>query len=133
MFKTKVKCPYCGHHFTYSIFGFNRTVICEQCKKKIFVETKSSMYMLLFLVFLLASDYVRDAIETALPNQSEMIYFIVMFAITIVALLLVMFVLIKLFGFTSVYRIRDEEFYKDAVQQANANKAKRQANKKKRK
>ena len=130
MFKTKVKCPYCGHPFTYSIFGFNRTVVCEHCKKKIFVETKTTMYMLLFLVFLLASDYIRDAIEAILPNQGEVVYFIVMLSVTILALLAVMLILVKLFGFTSVYRIRDEQFYKEAVQKSMDDKAKKKANKK---
>ena len=79
MFHTNVRCPHCGHEFTYSIFRFNSTVCCEKCQKKIYIETKTSMYMIL----------------------------------------LVMFVLIKLFGFTSVYRIRDDVYYREAVQRAN--------------
>lgn len=120
MLHTKVKCPYCGHEFQYHIFRFNSTQVCEKCGKKIYIETKNSMYFLLFLVFLLASDYIRAFLVAQLPNQSEVIYFLAMFAIMSVSILLVMFILIKLFGFTSIYRIRDDQFYREQVEKASA-------------
>ena len=119
MFHTNVRCPHCGHEFTYSIFRFNSTVCCEKCQKKIYIETKTSMYMILFVVFLLASDYIKAFLHTILPNQAAFLYFGLMFFIILISLLLVMFVLIKLFGFTSVYRIRDDVYYREAVQRAN--------------
>lgn len=122
MFHTKVRCPHCGHEFTYSIFRFNSTVCCEKCKKTIYIETKTSMYMILFVLFLLASDYIKAFLHSILPNQADAVYFILMFVIVLVALLVVMFVLIKLFGFTSVYRIRDDLYYRDAVKRADERK-----------
>ena len=122
MFHEKVRCPHCGHEFSYSIFRFNSTVECEKCGKKIYIETKNSMYMLLFLVFLLASDYIRDFLVHQFPEQSEVVYFLMMFAIMMLAILVVMFVLIKLFGFTSIYRIRDDQFYREQVEKASSRK-----------
>ena len=58
-------------------------------------------------------------LHTILPNQAAFLYFGLMFFIILISLLLVMFVLIKLFGFTSVYRIRDDVYYREAVQRAN--------------
>ena len=75
--------------------------------------------MILFVVFLLASDYIKASLHTILPNQAAFLYFGLMFFIILISLLLVMFVLIKLFGFTSVYRIRDDVYYREAVQRAN--------------
>lgn len=128
MFHTKVRCPNCGHEFEYNIFRFNSTVECEKCGKKIYIETKNSMYFLLFLVFLLASDYIRAFLVSQFPNQSEVVYFLLMFAIMSVSILLVMFVLIKLFGFTSVYRIRDDLFYREQVEKASARTKKNKKN-----
>ena len=75
--------------------------------------------MILFVVFLLASYYIKAFLHTILPNQAAFLYFGLMFFIILISLLLVMFVLIKLFGFTSVYRIRDDVYYREAVQRAN--------------
>ncbi len=115
MFRTKVKCPHCGHEFTYPIFGFNSTITCDRCKKKIYIETKTTVYMALLVVFLFGSEYINTFIKDMLPNQSEFVYILAMLILVLFALLIVVYLLVKIFGFTGVYRIRDDQYYKDVI------------------
>ncbi len=117
-FRTKVKCPHCGREFTYPIFGFNSTVTCEKCNKKIYIETRTMIYMTLLVLFLFGSDYINAFLKDILPNQSEFVYIFAMLIVVLVSLLVVVYILVRLFGFTSVYRIRDDQYYKEVVNEA---------------
>lgn len=118
MFNVKVKCPYCGHEFHFFMFRFNATITCEKCKKKVYVETKTGMYMILFIIFFLLSDYIMEFLKINIPGMNSIVYFFILLGIVTISLMVLMFVMIKLFGFTSIYRIRDDLYYRQVVNKA---------------
>lgn len=133
MFKTKEKCPYCQKEFETNIFRFNATLTCKHCHKKIYIETRIGFYFILLVFFMMINDQMNAAIKNLLPNFPDMVHFLVLFAIMVAAVFAVMFISCKLFGFTSIYRIRSDEYYNNMVLRADERRMNRKENKKKKK
>lgn len=133
MFKIKEKCPYCQKEFETNIFRFNATLTCKHCHKKIYIETRTAFYMILLVFFLMISDQMNTGIKNLIPNAPELVYIIVLFVIMLAAVFVVMLISCKLFGFTSIYRIRSDEYYNNMVKRADQRRMDRKEQKKKKK
>lgn len=129
--KEKLKCPHCGRDIAYPIFRFNSTMECTKCKHKIYVETKTTLYMVLLIFFILVSDYIIDFMKQILPNMPSLVYYVLLFIFVMLALFAMMFIMIKTLGYTSIYRIRDDNYYKDTIKNAEDRREEKKKGKKK--
>ena len=133
MFKVKEKCPYCQHQFETNIFRFNATLKCSHCHKKIYIETRTAFYMILLIFFMMISTQMNNGIKALLPGMPDIVYVVVLFVLMLGAVFVLMFISCKLFGFTSIYRIRSDEYYTNVVKRAGQRRMEKQANKRNKK
>ena len=133
MFKVKEKCPYCQHEFETNIFRFNATLKCSKCHKKIYIETRTGFYLILLVFFMMISTQMNEGIKQLLPGMPELVYVVVLFFVMLAAVFLVMLISCKLFGFTSIYRIRSDEYYTSMARAADQRRMDKKANKKNKK
>ena len=133
MFKVKEKCPYCQNEFETNVFRFNATLKCAHCHKKIYIETRTGFYLILLVFFMMVSTQMNDGIKALLPGMPDLVYTIVLFAMMLAAVFVVMLIVCKLFGFTSIYRIRSDEYYTNIARAADQRRMDKKANKKNKK
>lgn len=130
MFKAKEKCPYCQNEFETNIFRFNATLTCKHCHKKIYIETRTAFYMILLVFFLMISDQMNATVKNLLPTMPDVVHVVILFVIMLSAVFVVMLISCKLFGFTSIYRIRSDEYYNNVVKRADQRRMEKKKNKK---
>lgn len=87
--------------------------------------------MVLLIFFILVSDYVIDFMKQILPSMPSLVYYVLLFFLVMIALFAMMFMMVKTLGYTSVYRVRDDNYYKDSIKNAEERRAEKKKGKKK--
>lgn len=107
MLKEKMKCPICGKEFIYNAFNGK---IEKTCTHKIRVKAKLNAVICMIFTFMAI---ILPFSKMSKPKESnEMILFayaMAALAIALIAALIIIVILYKIFGFENLYKVEAKE------------------------